>query len=822
MQACAYLPPPSSILIVMNSAMELDDSNNHQRSHQANDKGNARLEVIQHDENGECVELVLSKAFDDRAQEFIKTEKDSAEDEHVIISDSAQLEQKAKLPALESCAKTARIDKSEDHDSQMMSLQPQLEGLDSETELSSHISGIDKRLPKRRDDDKQLPKAQIECNYNVLSDFDAHNESPEIPCKQYQKSKERRRPSRESFDFVVTVDPPTKLMGQFLKLQKEYGHSFDVADTDIEELSKSGGITDWPFVSAENNYCLTDMLSVSEHSERSFDGSSVSKGRRLGDSDGVMLLRDAVDCDFDSATVSQNQSPAWLRDIDAIIDPKKSSKPTAEASGEPMDEELFTNKGMLHLRRRFCKSESNSATFSDEVLKTSTISSGRKSYSYQLKRKSRLLDPGRSSYEALPRSPQSSGHLGVGKPSNSSMSQRSNFHISGPALAKVEEEEDDPLKDADLPAECWSNKWDIWSALEWAVFIALVAALMCSIVVPFLKRRMIWGLEVWKWAVLVLVVFCGCLVSGWLVRILVFCIERNFLLRKRVLYFVYGLRKGVRNCLWLVCVLLAWRFLFDTSVEQSSRSYKAVTYVTNLLLCFLIATIIWLLKILGVKILASSFHVSTYFERIQDSLFNQYILETLSGPPLIATHRSFNGQLNDQLTEAGAKPTGHLSGHHVAPRQSGLLSRSGLLGSKRQAWREGKSGAKDGKGQKEDDITIERLQRLSQNNVSAWNMKRLIKLVRYTGVSTLSHSLDSSMSELEGSDNEIQTEWQAKAAAQKIFKNVANPGKRCIVLKDLMRFLTAEETRRAVGLFEGATETGRITKHSLKNWVVCL
>ncbi|KAJ7513409.1 hypothetical protein O6H91_24G005900 [Diphasiastrum complanatum] len=35
-----------------------------------------------------------------------------------------------------------------------------------------------------------------------------------------------------------------------------------------------------------------------------------------------------------------------------------------------------------------------------------------------------------------------------------------------------------------------------------------------------------------------------------------------------------------------------------------------------------------------------------------------------------------------------------------------------------------------------------------------------------------------------------------------------------------MRFLTAEETRRAVGLFEGATETGRITKHSLKNWVV--
>lgn len=41
-------------------------------------------------------------------------------------------------------------------------------------------------------------------------------------------------------------------------------------------------------------------------------------------------------------------------------------------------------------------------------------------------------------------------------------------------------------------------------------------------------------------------------------------IERNFILmKKRVLYFVYGVRSSSKNCLWFGLVLLAWNLMFD-------------------------------------------------------------------------------------------------------------------------------------------------------------------------------------------------------------------------------------------------------------------
>jgi hypothetical protein len=41
------------------------------------------------------------------------------------------------------------------------------------------------------------------------------------------------------------------------------------------------------------------------------------------------------------------------------------------------------------------------------------------------------------------------------------------------------------------------------------------------------------------------------------------------------------------------------------------------------------------LQVLFVKVTASRYHVSRFFERIQDTLFHQHILETLSAPPTL-------------------------------------------------------------------------------------------------------------------------------------------------------------------------------------------
>ncbi|KAG1367790.1 hypothetical protein COCNU_14G002580 [Cocos nucifera] len=125
------------------------------------------------------------------------------------------------------------------------------------------------------------------------------------------------------------------------------------------------------------------------------------------------------------------------------------------------------------------------------------------------------------------------------------------------------------------------------------------------------------------------------LASGWFIRIVVFFIERNFTLRKRVLYFVYDVRKVVQDCLWLGLILISWHYMFDKNVERETKS-KSLPYVTKVLFCLLlVACVFRLIKTLLVKVLASSFHVSTYFDRIQESLFNQYVIEALSGPPLV-------------------------------------------------------------------------------------------------------------------------------------------------------------------------------------------
>jgi hypothetical protein len=239
--------------------------------------------------------------------------------------------------------------------------------------------------------------------------------------------------------------------------------------------------------------------------------------------------------------------------------------------------------------------------------------------------------------------------------------------------------------------------------------------------------------------------------------------------------------------------------------------------VSKVLYCLLIGAVLWLVKIVLVKALASSFHVSNYFERIRESLFGQWVLETLSGPPVIEMEEENRilEELSD-LRKAGAKVPSSILGNGLIPKQKtgnlmvgkagGALAangnKSGLVAAGKGGAKSGmiaangKSGAVAGKSgmlwpksqqlvNQDDDqgISIDHLQRLNQNNISAWNMKRLVNLVRYRGIYTLAHIIDESAAAASGGDDdaqdvEIQSEWQVKAAAKKIFKNVAMPGAR--------------------------------------------
>ncbi|RLM80483.1 mechanosensitive ion channel protein 6-like [Panicum miliaceum] len=365
-----------------------------------------------------------------------------------------------------------------------------------------------------------------------------------------------------------------------------------------------------------------------------------------------------------------------------------------------------------------------------------------------------VIDEERKS--SIPRTPTKSGQLFSGLMSGKKSGPMGK---SGP----MDEEEDDPFADEDIPDDFKRGKLDFLTVLQWLGLFLVIAALVCSVTIRILSEKKVLGLHLWKWELLVFVLICGRLVSGWVIRIAVFGVERNFLLRKRVLYFVYGVRSAVQNALWLGLVLASWHFMFDKNVQQETNS-TVLPYVTKILFCFLVATLIRLVKTLLLKVLASSFHVSTYFDRIQEALFNQ----------------------NIQLS--GVMPKGE--------------------------------GSKQLSKEKGEGISIDMLHKLNQKNVSAWNMKRLMRIVRFGTLTTMDEQIQQATGEGDESATQIRSEYEAKIAAKRIFNNVATPGSKYIYLSDLMRFMRREEAIKAMDLFEGAQEHNRVSKRSLKNWVV--
>ncbi|KAG8368041.1 hypothetical protein BUALT_Bualt15G0004200 [Buddleja alternifolia] len=580
---------------------------------------------------------------------------------------------------------------------------------------------------------------------------------------------------QSGFDFQD--DPPAKLIGQFLNKQKAAGVevSLDV-DLEMDELRSDRNIPP-----VNHNY-----------DEQNKDNLSVSSSKELRVSFQAPNPSDMISNVVDISPIEQEKN--WQNN---------------ESSSDE-DE----NRRNINRRRSSIidvQNDSGGTGNEGQVLKCTSIQR-RFSNLGRLKTKSRLID--------LPEVPdKKSGMIRSGQ-IRSGMLGRASGMLSKPG----EEEEDDPLFDEDLPDEYKKSKFDALTIAQWISLVLIVTALACTLAIPEWKSKKLRGLSIWKWEVLVLVLICGRLVSGWGIRIVVFFIERNFFMRKRVLYFVYGVRKAVQNCIWLGLVLIAWHSMFDKKVEGS---IKFLWYVNKLMVCMLVGTLLWLVKTLMVKVLASSFHVSTFFDRIQESLFNQYVIETLSGPPLVEIKNQQEEEDRTmaevwRLQNAGATLPPELRAPSFQPTKSGkgLGRKSGGLPPKVPV--KGVSFRFSGqlpKSQDDQGISIDKLHKLNHKNISAWNMKRLIKVVRNGVLTTLDERLIDS-SQGDEAATQIRSEYEAKGAARKIFRNVARPRAKFIYLEDLVRFLQQDEALKTLNIVEGSAESEKISKSSLKNWVV--
>ncbi|KAL7607014.1 mechanosensitive ion channel protein 6 [Lactuca sativa] len=379
---------------------------------------------------------------------------------------------------------------------------------------------------------------------------------------------------------------------------------------------------------------------------------------------------------------------------------------------------------------------------------------------------------------------------------------------TGGSARMENDDEDDSLFDDDNPDDLKNKTLDALTIIQWISLVLIISILVCTFRFRRWKQKSFRGLYIWQWEILVLALICGRLVSGWCVRLAVFFIERNFILRKRVLYFVYGIRTPVQNCIWLGLVLIAWNSMFNEAVADLHIPFLEI--INKFMVCMLVATTLWLVKTLIVKVLASSFHVNKFFDRIQDALFNQYVIETLSGPPLVEIH---NNQLGEKSMSRVWKHDDLGGGAYSFKTRGGVSSRV------KNSPGRGVSSRSLGVSKKHEGITIDHLHRLNPENVSAWNMKRLMKIIRHGSLTTLDEHLHGVHYDDEAG-TEIRSEIEAKRAARMIFMNVAKRRSKYIYLEDLMRFLREDEAIKTMSLLVASPEEERVGKRALKNWVV--
>ncbi|KAJ9687986.1 hypothetical protein PVL29_013957 [Vitis rotundifolia] len=216
------------------------------------------------------------------------------------------------------------------------------------------------------------------------------------------------------------------------------------------------------------------------------------------------------------------------------------------------------------------------------------------------------------------------------------------------------------------------SRFVVW--IEWIAFVCTMGCLIASLTIPRFLHTMVWRLEIWKWSVLVLVIFCGRLVTEWCFNIVVFLIQRNSLFRQKVLYFVFRLKKSVLVFIWLALILLAWGLLIDGGVKRSRKTTRVLNYVTRALASGLIGPALWLAKTM------------------------LYVLLTLSGLPLMEMEETVGSV---HITQLSFRST-----------------------------RKGKG------GEKEEAIDKEKPHTIKQETVSAWTMKGLIDVIRGSGLAT--------------------------------------------------------------------------------------
>ncbi|KAH9771135.1 Mechanosensitive ion channel protein [Citrus sinensis] len=210
--------------------------------------------------------------------------------------------------------------------------------------------------------------------------------------------------------------------------------------------------------------------------------------------------------------------------------------------------------------------------------------------------------------------------------------------------------------------------------------------------------------------------------------------------------------------------------------KKGNKLKKLFLLIEGLVAC-LVGAVLWMVKTFSFKLLVASRLSKRFFDQIQEAMFDEYVISTSSGPPLIEFSEIVGGM--SMKNETGNQKEKEEMIYHVSGK------------------------------------------RKKMKKISAWTMEKLINHINSTKLSIVSNEFDDCENdELDGDYNKnIESEWEAKAAAYQIFRNVAGPGSKYMDECDLLRFFIKEEVDEIMQRL-GEAETGRVKRSDVTKWVV--
>lgn len=177
------------------------------------------------------------------------------------------------------------------------------------------------------------------------------------------------------------------------------------------------------------------------------------------------------------------------------------------------------------------------------------------------------------------------------------------------------------------------RKISTWKLIE-LLFLALITlAIVLTFTISPLHEKEFSGIYLWKFEIFVMMLFGSRIVCRALVRLMFWLIHKLFRGHNRFMYVAYKVQGNVRRSLMAWVAVIAWQVVFAD--YEVARNNGAMKFVDKGFITFGILFSIWITKSCLVMYVAACFHMSTYHQKILDSLFYRYVIEALRGLPLV-------------------------------------------------------------------------------------------------------------------------------------------------------------------------------------------